>query len=318
MKVLISDYPEILAKDGVIQAADLSRRFPRWDIQTYPYQGDKEELKRLLADTDALITGFLPLDQELLSCMKPGSCISVTARGYDNVNVNAASMHSIAVMAIEEYCTEEVAEHTMALLLGVSRCLKQPDKQEERQFRTLQGMRIGVFGYGRIGKRMAQLCDAFGMKVYVYAMSGKDNEPNRFYTDADTIYRNCDVITNHMSAHADNYHFFNEQAFAKMTKAPIFLNCGRGETVDTSALLDALKAGKISGAGVDVLEDEWVNKEVQAELSAMKNVIVTPHVAFASDDAVKKLHQISVDNAVYYLNQEYERITSFVPGTFRC
>lgn len=318
MKVLISDYPEILAKDGAIQADDLAHRCPEWDIQLYPYQGNNKELKKRLQDTDALITGFLPMKEELIACMKPGSCISVTARGYDNIDIKAAARHSIAVMAIEEYCTEEVAEHTFALILGLARCLKNPEREDPTDFHILKGKSIGIFGYGKIGRRTAQIADALGMHVAVYDTHGLERSSQWGFTDANTIFRDCDVISNHMSSNRDNYHFFNDSAFEIMKKRPLFINCARGETVDTTALIRALDNGMVAGAGLDVLEEELTDPKMKDDLSANPNVILTPHIAFASKEALRKLYQISVDNAVFYLNKEYERVTSFVPGAYQC
>lgn len=318
MKVLISDYPELFHKDCVIQAAELGLRCPKWDILQYSFDGDTEELKMLLREADALITGFLPLNDELLSCMKPGSCISVTAKGYDNIDISSAIKHHISVMAIEEYCTEEVSEHTFALILGLARCLKMPGIENEEDFRILQGHKIGIFGYGKIGRRTAQIADAFGMKIAVYHPHINEKEDNRFYTDADTIFHECDVISNHMSANQENYHFFNEAAFAKIQKRPLFINCGRGETVDTPSLIHALDCGIVSGAGLDVLEGERMSSADKQNLAERANVILTPHIAFASKESLKKLHKIPVDNVIFFLNKEYERITSFVPGAYQC
>ena len=126
------------------------------------------------------------------------------------------------------------------------------------------------------------------------------------------------MITNHMSANIDNYHFFNEAAFAKIQKSPLFINCGRGETVDTAALVHALDCGIVSGAGLDVFEGEWMESTDKKNLTARTNVILTPHIAFASKESLKKLHEIPVDNVIFFLNKEYEQITSFVPGAYQC
>ncbi len=315
MKVLISDFPAALAPDSEIQKKNLHSQFPDWQIEIWPYNGNQNELTDHVRDADAVLTAFMPMNAEVISAMKPGACISVAATGYDSIDDAAAEEHKVALMAIREYCTEEVAEHTIALLLGLCRHLKDTDA-DPAAYQTLKGKKIGIFGYGRIGQRVGQLAEAFRMEVYVSAFGRVSSYINRVVADADTVLKECDVITCHMPETPENHHYFNFSRFQEMKKKPIFLNCGRGGLVDTDALVKALEEGWISGAGIDVIEDEHEGSASSQKLSSFTNVLVTPHKAYASEASCKALQDIPVDNIVAYLTHKYGKINAFVKGPY--
>ena len=183
----------------------------------------------------------------------------------------------------------------------------------------LQGQTLGVIGFGKIGKAVAMRAAAFGMKIKVYDPHISEEALKAFsFTDLpiekatiDDLYETCDIITNHMNLTAENYHFFNKEAFSKMKKHPIFINVARGGSVDEKALVWALNEEKIRAAGLDVLEAEKPDLE-KCLLRHRENVIITPHAAFYSEDSIKALQTISCENVVHYLKKEYSQVKRIV------
>lgn len=326
MKVLISDYAELINETSYKEKQHLLEQHPDWEVEIYPYSDNPQELVEKMNRSDALLTAFLPLNQEILNKMYTIKCISINATGYNTVDVAAATRRGIAVMAIDAYCTEEVSEHTMSLILALNRGLKKYTKELEvnqkwhyetaGKLRRLSGQKIGIFGFGRIGRRVAELSKGFGMKIYVYedrrhgTHKGKEAEGIHF-AGLDEICSQCSVITNHMSQNTDNNQFFNWQFFSKLVQKPVFINVGRGDAVEEEDLLRALEEELLSGAALDVLTEETPDLENNPFLKR-DNVIITPHAAFYSEESIEALVRISSDNIVHYMDRSYEKVKRLI------
>ena len=310
-KILICDYKSAMEKsyETTFEALRnmLCDEYDSYEIKVCTYEND-EQLIQELQDVEGLITGFLEIGENILNNANNLKFISVSGVGYGNIDCMAANMHGIKVCHIAEYCTEEVAEHTFALINALNRNLKYYTREIEDnkswKYHTLSGGRtlsnqtLAIFGYGRIGKRVAEIASGYKMKViavdpYADAEMARANGVEIVTTDE--AFARADIISNHMNLTEDNKHFFEKKAFAKMLKKPIFINVGRGASVNEDDLYNALMDGQIRAAGLDVLEAEEPNLD-NCEFLGLDNVIITPHSAFYSNDSIQALQRISGEN----------------------
>ncbi|SFG33337.1 NAD(P)-dependent oxidoreductase [Sporolactobacillus nakayamae] len=323
MRILISDFSNVMVSDYRLTMDAIASILPEAQVQVLPY-ADDDAYYAELAKADGLITAFLPLDAAFFSRAKRLRCVSINAVGYDSVDLQAAKQHGVIICHIKDYCTDEVAEHTMALLLALNRNLKyytgQIDREFRWQYRTIPGGRplrkqtLAVFGFGRIGRKVSAFARGFGMKVLAVSpnLTAEDAACcNVRAVTAQEAFAQADVISNHMNLTADNVHFFDSVAFAQMKRAPLFLNVGRGACVDEVALAEALDSGKIRGAGLDVLAEEEPHLAGHP-LVGRNNVIITPHSAFYSQNSLDKLQTISGRNLAYCLNELPEKAQKVV------
>ena len=327
MKVLIADLPKAQNRDIDYEINLLKDAFADVEPVVYNYDAaKKEEFWALLEEADALLTALIVLDKEMLDHAKKLKLISLTSTGYNFVDVKEATKKNIAVIAVGEYCTNEVADHAMALLLALNRKLKQyvdiVDQQKAWVYKkagtihVLKGQKLGIFGLGKIGRAVALRAQAFGIEVVAYdpyLPKQMADDVGVTLVDPEYIMEQCDIISNHMIQTAEVENFFDRDFFGALKKAPMFLNVGRGASVDEDALLWALDTGKNSAAGLDVFQDE--NPDLtQNPFVGRDNVIITPHAAFYSAESVALCQKISVENIIYYLKGEYEKVNRIVNG----
>lgn len=282
-----------------------------------------DDVKAAAADADALLISFAPVDESVLAAAPRLRCIAISATGYGNVDVQAATAHGVAVCPIGEYCTEEVADHTLALLLASLRHLKHYTREIEQEAvwafdsavcRRLRGLTLSVFGFGRIGRAVAKRAQAFGIRVLAvdpYVSEEVFASLHVTPVDIDTALREADIITNHMNQTSGNEDFFNLQAFRKCTRKPLFLNVARGASVNEDDLCTALNEGLLTGAALDVLRDENPDLRI-SPLVGRENVLLTPHAAFYSQESLADLRQIPCDNLIHFFNGEYEQLQILV------
>lgn len=323
MKVVISDYKYILGRDLEYEISIL-KRIKDVEVVIYEYKENKEEFIKVIEEADSIITAYINLDKEILSRAKKLKIISINATGYNVVDLEEAKKRNITVCAIDEYCTEEVADHTIALILALNRGLKYYEKDiEERKvwkyysignIKRIRGLNLGIFGFGKIGKAVAKRAQVFGINVLVFKHHTSKEEAEGLgvrLVDEDYIYENADIISNHMSQNSSNDGFFSIKKFKKMKRKPIFINVGRGEAIVEDDLVYALDNNLISGAGLDVLKGEGKYLE-NNKLLYRENVIITPHTAFYSEDSIRDLQRISCENVVYYLNGQVDKVCKII------
>ncbi len=318
MNILISDYKEELEQVKESELTLLRDSLPEAVITVLPYE-EKQRSKFIeaISQADALLTAFLPIDEEIIGKAQKLKVISVMASGYNNIDIKAAKDKKVGICYVSGYCTNEVADHTMALLLALHRNLKHYEKDlEERgiwQYSTIEGgerlsdMTMAIYGFGKIGRAVAGRAGAFGLKVIVKDPFSADIES---VTDS-YIMEHAHIISNHMAATEENKGYFNREFFQGLKKKPIFLNLGRGITVDEEALTEALEKGYIRGAGLDVLKEE-PPVLTGHPLLHRENVILTPHSAFYSDTSMKELRYRACLNLINYLSGNYSEIRDFL------
>ena len=307
MKIVIADYPDVLGRELEKEYAFLQEVIPDAAVVTHPYT-DPEAFYREMQDADGLLTAFIPLDKAALDRMPALKAVSINATGYNFVDLEETRRRDIPVCAIGEYCTQEVADHTMALLLALDRHLKTYARTVDSEHcwkyyaankpMGLSGSTLGLFGFGKIGRAVARRARGFGIHVLAvdpHADEQQAAELGVTLTDAQTLLRESGIISNHMNLTAENRYFFNDACFAAMKKHPIFLNVARGGSVDEAALVRALDNGLVRAAGLDVLEAEKPDLE-NCALIGRENVIVTPHAAFYSARSIEALQRMSCRN----------------------
>lgn len=304
MIVLISDYKEQMFADYSCTIEAVKRKCPEAEICIEPY--DTPEFYAALEKAEGLITAFICIDERLLSKAPGLKYISVNAAGYSTIDLAALKKRNIECAHITEYCTREVAEHafTMALLLNRSFQEYSWDIREKHVWnyelvqpqQTMDRRNVCIFGLGRIGMTTAKLFKQIGSNVYAVDpyKSAEDAAQNGIaLVSKEEAFQKGDVLVNHMILTPETANYFDESAFLEMKKRkPVFVNVGRGGSVDENALLKALDNGWIRGAGLDVLvaEDPDLSK---CPFVNRRDVVLTPHSAFYSEASLRRLHESS-------------------------
>lgn len=283
------------------------------------------ELKKELADTDILFVNKTVVDRDLLAAAPHLKYVGECATGYNNIDIKECEERGITVTYVPTYSTNAVAQHVFAFLLNhYSRIyefnthVKAGGWTQSGTFadfafpmEELDKKVIGLVGYGRIGAKVAEIANAFGMTVLATSrsfVSGYSGDGRAKFVDFDTLLKEADIVSVHCPLNDDSYHLFNAANFAKMKKGAYFINTARGPIVDESALAAALRNGHLSGAAVDVLEKEpMVDKCV---LKDVPNCTITPHVAWAPVETRQRLVNVVLQNVQSYLDGEPLNVVS--------
>jgi len=242
-----------------------------------------------------LQVSFMQLSPDKIKGLKSCKIISVTGGGYNHVPIQAATEKGIMVTYVPGYCLEEVSTHAMALMLALNQ--KLPDCQELVRkgvwrasavgtIHRLKGLILGIIGLGRIGRAVARKAQAFGLEIKGYDpyVSPKDIEDLGIQlVSFDDLIRTSDFISLHVLLTKETFHLIDAKALAAMKPTVYIINTCRGDVIDESALVEALRAKKIGGAGLDVLAKE--PPDPNNPLLHMSNVVVTPHSAYLSQEA---------------------------------
>ena len=327
MRIMICDYQIDLERNLEYEKELLLSAFPDAEISIFMYSEDrKTDFLALLKDTDAVINTYAPFDREVLSACGKMKCIALNSMGLDTVDIQAATEFGIMVCPVAEYCTDEVAEHTVALIFALSRGLKLYTRDIEKhiwnyqsagKLRRLRGQTMTIFGFGHIGRAVAARSQGMGIHVQVVSHSLGDYEAQELgvvKVDWKTAMKSSDIISNHLSFNRQTAGYFDLGKFKCAEKSPLFINTGRGGTVVQEDLIKALDLGYLRGAGLDVLEAENTDLSKLA-LLGRDNVILTPHAAFYSIQSAKELQRISCANVICALTGRYDQITKLANPT---
>lgn len=267
------------------------------------------------AGAEIVLTNKTVLDAAALAALPALRFIAVLATGYNVVDVAAARARGIAVANVPEYGTAGVAQHTMALLLELchrtgehAAAVASGDWVRSPDFsfwhaspRALDGLSMGLVGFGRIAQRVALLARAFGMRVIAASPSrrpGADAAPDAWRSIAE-LFAEADVISLHCPLTADNARFVDAALLARCRPSTLLINTARGGLIDEPALAAALNEDRLAGAGLDVLSTE--PPAVDNPLLTARHCIITPHIAWASLPARRRLMQTTVDNVAAFL-----------------
>jgi D-lactate dehydrogenase len=279
------------------------------------------------SDAEAIsIFIYSAIDRGLLEALPRLRLIASRSTGVDHIDMRACEERGVTVCNVPSYGKNTVAEHVFGLLLTISHRLEEAiDRTRKGDFSPrglqgfdLRGKTIGVVGTGDIGREVVRIANGFGMKVLAFDVK-RDEEAARAlsfrYVDLPTLLRESDIVTLHVPANPKTHHLLSDPQFAAMKTGVVLINTARGDVVDIQALARALAEGKVSAAGLDVLPAEPVIREEaellrsiyerQHDLSTlladevlvrMRNVVVTPHSAFNTREAVQRILDTTVEN----------------------
>ncbi len=301
-KVLLTDYawPDVEVERRVLEGAGL-------ELVVAPSQ-QPEQLAQLAADAVAILTCWAPVTAQVIQATRRCRIIARLGIGLDNIDLQAARQRGIVVTNVPDYCVDEVAEHTLALVLALLRGV--PHFHTETKagryhrecpwpLRRMRGMTLGVVGLGQIGTRVAQLAGALGMRVLGTSRSGK-SVPGVDACSLEELLAQADVVSLHLPLTAQTHHLLNRRRLFSMKPRSYLVNTARGPLVDHAALSEALRCGHLAGAALDVQAEE--PPRLEEPPYCLPQVIVTPHVAFASDRSVEELRRRASEEVVRVLS----------------
>lgn len=269
-----------------------------------------DKIVERIGDADVVYTNKTPITRETLDACPNVKFIGVLATGYNVIDVEAAKEKGIPVSNIPTYGTDAVAQFTIALLLELchhigdhSNAVKNGEWTNNPDWCfwnypliELAGKTMGVIGFGRIGQRTAEIAQALGMKILAYdAYKNPELESESCkYVELEELLANSDVISLHCPLFPETEGIINKDTIAKMKDGVMILNTSRGPLIVEEDLRDALNSGKVAGASLDVVSKEPI--EMDNPLLSAKNIIITPHIAWAPKESRQRLMDIAVDN----------------------
>lgn len=267
---------------------------------------DTETLIERSRDADAVVLSNFKYPKEVMEKCPNLKYICVAFTGYDHVDMDYARERGITVSNCAGYSTSAVADLVFGFAIDLYRNIIQCNNVVRNGGTKsgligpeLEGKKFGIIGAGAIGSRVARIANAFGCDVYAYSRTAKDL-PDVTFTDLDTLMSTCDIISVHVPQNSETIGMISAEKIALMKSDAVLINTARGPIVDSSALADALNSGKIAGAAVDVFETEPPIDPGHPLLNA-RNCIATPHIAFASVQAMYKRADIVCENIRAYL-----------------
>ncbi|MFY9268704.1 MAG: hydroxyacid dehydrogenase [Candidatus Manganitrophaceae bacterium] len=301
-----------------------------WQACFYPEEADRISIDQI--DDAEVLSVFIysDLDAALMGRFPALKLIATRSTGTDHIDLAFCRQKGIAVSNVPTYGANTVAEHTFALILSLSRKIYPARARTLRgdfSFRGLRGFdlmgkTLGVVGAGQIGRHVIRIASGFQMRVLAYDLKPDPPLAERLgfeFADLDTLLLQSDIVSLHLPLIPQTHHLIGKREFEKMKRGAFLINTARGGLVDTDALLWALEEGIVGGAGLDVLEEEEAVREERELLSSRFNeeklkavvrnhillqredVLITPHIAFNSQEAVERIMQTTVDNISGFL-----------------
>jgi len=275
-------------------------------------------------DADGIISCYSDMNADVIAQLERCKVIARTGTGYNNIDVDAATKAGMYVTNVRAYCDDEVSDHAMALLLALARKIPylngevnagRWDESAAKPLHRIRGKVLGLAGFGNIPRQVAAKAQAFGISVIAH-------DP---FVDADTyasfgvrgvsldeMFEQADYFSVHAPLNDETHNMFDATAFARMKPGAFLVNTARGPLVDVEALADALDAGQVAGAGLDVLPDEPPASDLR--LLGRDNVILTPHVGFYSEDSVVDLQELTAKQVALVLSGQEPQFAVNTPA----
>jgi D-3-phosphoglycerate dehydrogenase len=309
LRVVQTDEPasDRLVEDAVFSASGLAIDF------TTHRCGNEESLVRICSAADGVISAYAPISSHVLEAMSRCCIVAVNATGFDGVDIARATELGIVVTNVADYCSDEVADHTLALILSLARhipeltrsaCAGEWNYEAAGRPARLGKQTLGVIGLGRIGSRVALRARSFGLRVVAYDPYVADEHMSMVGASKVSLEEalSSDFVSLHCCLTPETRQLINEQTLGTMQKHSFLVNTSRGSCVDTDALVRALQCGDIAGAALDVVKPEPL--PAGHLLYSLPNVTLTPHAAFLSREALEELRRRSCMQVVAALRGE--------------
>lgn len=294
------------------------------EVTAYP-NTTAVDVKEKVKDAEIIVANKAPLNEETLKGAPNVKLICEFATGYDNVDIAYCKGRGIKVANIVGYSTDAVAQHTFALCLYVLEKLRHYDEYvksgaygaQDRfsyfdiPFTELAGKTWGIVGMGNIGKKVAGIAEAFGCKVIFYSASGNSTCTEYERVEFDKLLKESDFLSVHCPLSDKTRDLFDSEAFQKMKKSAILINVARGPVVNDAALYAALTEGYIAGAGLDVTGTEPMkDSNPLSKIMDSNKLIITPHLAWASNEARNRCVSETCKNIEAFLKGENRNIVN--------
>ncbi len=295
MKVAVTDYIEEELEWEARKLSEANIEFSAFQLKHRPV----DDVVKAVGDADVLVVNMVKVDEQMLERLPKCRLIIRHGIGYDNVDVNACTKLGVQFAYQPDYCREDVAEHAIALIMACARkivmgrsILERSSKAGQWDFTGLfpiprmQGKTLGILGVGRIGGRVAAKLASFGFRIIgcdPYLSEHRKRATGIEFVDLHTLLRLSDFVTIHTPLNDETRRMINAATLSLMKPTAFLINTSRGGMVDTDALVDALRSRRIAGAAIDVYDLE--PPPPGHPLFGLDNVILTPHIAWASDES---------------------------------
>ena len=285
------------------------------NVTTYDFT-PRELIVERCKDAEIIIDNKVVIDDEIMQQLPKLQYIGMLSTGFNVIDIKAAKERGIVVSNVPTYSTEAVAQLTFALILSVynqvalhNSAVHNGEWSSCRDFCfykspliELKDKTIGIIGYGKIGKEVAKIADAFSMNILCYVPSKKEQPEfkNFSFVDLDYLAENSDIVSLHCPLTPETTGLINSEFLSKMKQSAVIINTSRGPAIDEQALADALNSGRIYGAGVDVLSTE--PPKADNPLLSCEKCIITPHIAWAGYETRERLIGVVYDNLIAFLD----------------
>lgn len=307
MNIILTDYKTISNEKSTFNIFKQFGNVILYDV-TKP-----DEVAERIKDADMVICNKTLLTAESMKTAVNLKYIGLFATGYNNIDIDYAKEHNITVCNAGNYSANAVAQHTFALILEhfnkvneYNNFVQNGGWKKCKVFSSLEfatheiaDKTIGIIGYGSIGKSVAKIADAFGMNILVNTRTPQTDKTVKF-VNTDELYANSDIITVHCPLNEQSKLMFNTETFKKFKKGALFINTARGGIVDEQALKYALENKILGAAAIDTITYEPMQQD--CILYGVKNLIITPHIAWAAEETRQRLLDIVVSNISNFIN----------------
>lgn len=305
--VLVTDFPwpDTAIERKMIGAAGHTL------VEGRPKPGSSDETAAFVAEHDphSILVAYAPITPQVLAAAPHLRHVAKTGIGIDNIALDAATQRGVLVTNVPDYCIEEVSDHALALTFAFTRQIAHFDREVKEgtwgiaagKLRRTNELTIGVLGFGRIGRATVRKALALGAEVLVYDVMPVRDAGSATVAPLDDVLRRSDVVILHMPLDSSTHHVVNRDFVVRLKRGAILVNVSRGPLIDNDAILHGLESGQLGGVGLDVIEGE---PNPPRALVERDDVIVTPHVAYASDVAVVELRRRACEEVVRVLAGE--------------
>ena len=290
-------------------------------LTVYPRSTPQEVIDRI-GKSEAILLNKINITEEILSACPTLKYIGVQATGYNVIDIEACKRHGVTVTNVPAYSTGAVAQLTFAFISEIACRAKEHsdsvldgDWVKARDFcywktplTELEGKTLGIFGYGNIGRRVAQIAQAYGMKFLVCTRTQKPDIPNP--VDFNTLLRESDILTLHAPLTKETKEIINSDSLAKMKKTAWLINTARGAFVNEADMAEALKQGTISFYATDVVAREPMEKDCPLLTAPREKIMITPHIAWAAVETRQRLLEVVIQNLKCWISGSPQNVVS--------
>lgn len=292
MRVLVTDYawPDLTVETEVLSQIGASIVLPTGTTET--------ELVEAARNVDAIMTNWARTSAAVIAAAPECRIVSRLGIGLDNIDVAYCTQHKIPVTNVPDYCVIEVAEHAMALLLSLARNVAHYHERSKHgvyrlqdgvSMRRIAGCTLGIVGYGKIGQALAERARGFGLKLLATGRTRRELPSDVTWCSLEALLSESDFVSLHTPLTDQTKHMINAQSLSLMKPSAFIINTARGGVIDHEALADAIEAGRLAGAALDVQTPE--PPDLKQRPYSDPRVIVTPHAAFVSQESLADLRR---------------------------